>query len=209
MEIAGSDGIGGALAGENFEEHQSERVEITLNGDLEAGRLLGRHVRGRAGADFFGGDIFGESREAEIGYAHLTATIEHDVRGFEVAVKDAVLVRGGETCAKLACDLEALVGGQPANAPEQGGKIFSIHVFHGEKNAAVGFTDVEDPADVGMRDLAGKTHFGVEALQSIFIPGKRYREELERNGLAEFQIIGAVNLAHAAFADKRDDTVAL
>src|SRR4029077_13405355 len=209
MEIPGSDGIGGALAGENFEEHQPERVEITLNGDLEAGRLLGRHVRGRAGANFFGSDIFGESREAKIGDAHLAAAVEHDVRGFEVAVKDAVFVGGGETGAELARNLQALVGGQPANAPEQGGQVFSIHVFHSEKNAAIGFTDVEDPADVGMRDLAGKTHFGVKALQSIFVAGKRYRQELERNGLAEFQIICAVNLAHAAFANERDDAIAL
>jgi hypothetical protein len=118
-------------------------------------------------------------------------------------------MRGGETRAKLARNLQAFVSRQPANAPEQRGQVFSIHVFHSEKNAAAGFTDIENPAYVGMGNLAGKADFGVEPLQRFFVLGKPYGQEFEGHGLAEFQVIGPVNLAHASLADERDDAVAL
>jgi hypothetical protein len=124
-------------------------------------------------------------------------------------VKDAKLVRGRKASAELARDLKALVSGQPANAPQQRGQVFSVHVFHGEEDAAVGFAYIENPADIGMRNLASETHFGVKSIQCGFVPGKIHRQKLQGNGLAEFQVIGPVDFAHTAFADEGDDAVAL
>jgi hypothetical protein len=41
------------------------------------------------------------------------------------------------------------------------------------------------------------------------VPGQLLREKLERHRHTELQIVGAVDLAHAAFAEQADDAVAL
>jgi hypothetical protein len=78
-----------------------------------------------------------------------------------------------------------------------------------KKNAAIGLANIEDPAYVRMRDLPRKAYFGVETLQRFFVPGEPYWQEFEGYGLAELQVIGPVNFAHASLADERDDAVAL
>ena len=91
--------------------------------------------------------------------------VDHDVGGLQIAMQHALVVRGGQTRAELARDLQRLIGGQPADAAQQRAEIFAIDVFHGKKRLAVDFADVVDAADIGMRDLARDAHFVVEARQ--------------------------------------------
>ena len=59
-----------------------------------------------------------------------------------------------------------------------------------------------------MRDLARHPHFGVELRQPRRIAVDVRRQELQRDRLAELQVVGAVDLAHAAAAEPPDDAVA-
>ncbi len=52
-------------------------------------------------------------------------------------------------------------------------------------------------------------HLGVEALEAARRPRRASGQELERDRLAELQVVGAVDLAHAAAAEQPDDAVAL
>ena len=69
--------------------------------------------------------------------------------------------------------------------------------------------DVADAADRRVRDLARHAHLAVEAGR-----GARRRrssavgQELEGDRLLELQVVGAVDLAHPAAAEKADDAVA-
>ncbi len=65
-------------------------------------------------------------------------------------------------------------------------------------------TDVEDAANIGMRDAARDADFVAESLQGLLAPGK-LRQELERDLLAQAEIVSTVHLAHAASAQQRDD----
>jgi hypothetical protein len=56
-----------------------------------------------------------------------------------------------------------------------------------------------------VRDLAGELHFLEQHLQSLRIGVQRARKELERDRVAELQVVGAVDLAHAASSQGRDD----
>ena len=66
-----------------------------------------------------------------------------------------------------------------------------------------------DLADVGMSDLARDADFLAEAFKAAGVIADGGGEELEGDGLAEFEIIGAVDLAHAALAEHGDDAVAI
>jgi hypothetical protein len=52
-----------------------------------------------------------------------------------------------------------------------------------------------------MRDLPRHADLVVETGEELGIPLQRLGEELERNGLVELQVVGAVHLAHAAAAE--------
>ena len=110
----------GAFAGEDFVEHQPQRVDVAEHGDFPALQLLWGHVSGSAAADFRATDIVGNSRETEVGDDGLTATVEHDVGGLEVAVQNAFGVGGGEAGANLAGNLDGFVRWQAADAAQQG-----------------------------------------------------------------------------------------
>ncbi len=60
-----------------------------------------------------------------------------------------------------------------------------------------------------MRDRPRTAHFGEQAVASGGISFEIGRQELQRDGLAEPEVVGAVDLAHAAAPDQRDDAVAV
>ena len=151
------------LAGEDLVQHQAERVDVALDGDFLARELLGRHVGRRAVAHFGAFDLARQSGQSEIGEQHLAAAVEHDVGRLQVAMQHALFVRGGESGAELARDLERLVAGQPADAPQQRAQVFAIHVFHREEVQPFDFAEVVDAADVGMRDLPGDADLVAES----------------------------------------------
>ena len=60
--------------------------------------------------------------------------------------------------ANLPGNLKSFFTGRTAHPSQDRGKIFAVDVFHGEEVLSVEMTDVEDAADIGMRDLAGETN---------------------------------------------------
>ena len=121
---------------------------------------------------------------------------------------DAALVRGGEPGADLPRDLEPALLGEAADALEQRREILAVDVFHRQERVPIDFVDVVDAADVGVRHLTRHPHFGVELRQPRRIAVDVRRQELQRDRLTELQIVGAIDLAHAAAAEPPDDAVA-
>ena len=207
-QLGDARGLEGALASEHFVEHDAEAVDVAAGGDLGAFELLGGHVSGRAAANLGALDLAGPAGEPEIHDADLAAAIDHDVGGLEVAVEHALLVRGGETGADAAREFEGLVGGKAADAAEQRGEILAVDELHGDVVEALVDADVVNAADVGVRDLAGDADFVEKTLEDGLGGADGFGQELERDGLAEDQVGGAVDLAHAAAAELAGDAVA-
>ena len=153
--------------------------------------------------------LLGGHREAEVRDPHAAAPVEHDVRGLEVAVEDALLVRRVQARAELARDLDGLVDGETPDPLEQRREVLAVHVLHREEVAAFDLADVVDAADVRVRDLPREPDLGVEAREEALVRGDRLGQELQGDGLSELQVVGAVDLAHAALAEEPDDAVAL
>ena len=103
----------------------------------------------------------------------------------------------------------ALSCGSRPIALQQPGEILAVDVLHRQEDAAVGLADVVDAADVAVRHLARDAHLVVELRERCGSLGDGRRQELQRDRLAEREVVGAVDLAHAAAADQADDAVAL
>ena len=175
--------------------------------DFFPGQLFGSHVGGSAAANFVAADIVGDPGETEVGDHNLAAPVEHNVGRFQIAVQYALGVSRGESGTKLSRNVERLVGRKTADAPQQGSEVFAIDVLHGEESLAIDVADIVDAAYIGMRDTTRDPHFIAKAFEQAFIAGRLIGQKLQRNGLSESEIVSAINLAHAAFAQQCDDAV--
>ena len=61
---------------------------------------------------------------------------------------------------------------------------------------------------LGCETCRADAHFVVEPREPAGVGGERFGQELERHRLAERQIVGAIDLAHAAAAEQADDAIA-
>ena len=88
---------------------------------------------------------------------------------------------------------------------------FAAQQFHrDEHDAVVGrrivvMKQIEDSADVRMRDLAGEVDFLLEPLDRSRICCGFRPHSFERHASAEFQVFGFVHRSHAALSDQADD----
>ena len=120
----------------------------------------------------------------------------------------AALVRGGETGAELPRELQRAVRGEAAEPAEEGGQLLAVDELHRQEGMTVDFVHVIHAADVRVRDLGGHAHLGVDLHQPGGVAVDVRGQELQRDGLPQLQVVGAIDLAHAAAAASFDDAVA-
>ena len=123
-------------------------------------------------------------------------------------MEDTTLVGRGEPRAQLTGEIERLVFRQAPDAAEQGREILSVHILHRQKRQSVHLSDVVHPTDVLVRDLPREAHFGVELREADRVGLEGLGQELHGDGLAERQVVGAIDLSHAALTDPRHDSIA-
>jgi hypothetical protein len=90
----------GVLLAHVADDDVLHRVALALDRHFLPGQLFRRHVGRRTRASV--PRLPGGGGQPEVGEAHLAATVEHDVRGLQVAVQQALLVDGSESGAELA-----------------------------------------------------------------------------------------------------------
>ena len=134
--------------------------------------------------------------------------VEHHVGRLEIAVDDVAFVRGCEPGADLTGDLEPALLGESADALEQCAEVLAVDVLHRQKRRPIDFVDVVDAADVWVRHLTRHPHFGVELCQASGIPVDVGRQKLQRDRLAELQIVSTKHFTHPAAPEPLDDPVA-
>ena len=110
------------------------------------------------------------------------------------------LVCSSKARANLPGNFRGFIGREAADAADDGGKIFPIHVLHRQKQDSIRFADVEHAAHVGMRDLPRDPDLGVKTGQRGSVLRKLFREKFDGDNLSKLQIFGAIDFAHAATA---------
>ena len=186
---------GGTVVAHHLRQHEAERVQVRLARGGARLELLRRHVGGGTAEARL---VAGAMRDAEVGDAGPASTVDHHIGRLEVAVRQPPLVNRVKPAAQIARHVQRLRVRQPADAPQERLQILAVDVLHDDGRAGLEVDDVVKPADVRMGDLAAGAHLA----QRLF----GGRDELERHGVTELEVVGAVDLPHSAAAERRDDT---
>ena len=155
-------GIKRRPAGEQFVEQHAQAVDVAPRIDVQSAhlRLLGAHVSGRAdklaqlGID---GQVrqpafrgFGDAKINDLRHRQAIMQRNQDVRGFDVAVNDALLMGVLDRMADLDEQRESLSSIELILIAVVGDSN-TAHQFHHEVGAArLGCAGVQDPGNVGM-----------------------------------------------------------
>ena len=150
----------GAPAGEHLIKDQPEGEDVGPAVALAAFQLFGGHVRQSAHDGSLGGERLATGgggsgrRGGQPEVQHLDASRrQHDVFGLEVAVDDALGMRG----------FQGVGHGQrpPAQARAEG---FALHVLHHQETGIALIADIVERADVRMIERGDGPRLALEAL---------------------------------------------
>ena len=133
--------------------------------------------------------------------------VDHDVGGFEIAVQHALFVRRRQAGAEMAREFQRLGSWQPPDSMEQRREIFAVDELHRDEMSAVDFIDVEHAADIGVRHLTRRSDLGEETVERRRVSLDFARQELQRDRRPNLEVVGAVDLSHAAATEQADHSV--
>ena len=182
-------------ARQHLEQHAAERPDVRALVHRLAARLLGAHVRRRAedhavtrrrGQVMSVGDVriarrrtspFEGFGQTEVEHFHRAVGAHLDVRGLQIAVDDALLVRGFERVGDLPGDRQRLSERhRPARDPLR--EILALDQLQHEGLDAVGLLEAVNGADVGMIERGKDARLPLQARQSGGMGPERSREIL-------------------------------
>ena len=144
--------------------------------------------------------------EAEVHDLHVAPLRQEDVRGLDVAMHDALRVRGVKGVGDLDTEIDNLVNLEHAagDAIVEG---LALHPLHHDEWLALVFTDVVHRADVGVVQRGGGPRFDAKPFHSLPISRQFFRDEFEGNLAAKAGVVSAVNDAHTAGAELVDHPI--
>ena len=141
-------------------------------------------------------------RQTEVEHLHGAVGADLDVGGLQIAMDDALLVRGFERLGDLAGDGQGVgkIGDRDPRAMMRG-QILALDQLHHERRDAARLLEAVDRGDVRM--IQRREHFGfaLEPRQPIRVAGHRGRQHLDRDRPLQVAVGRAIHLAHAARAD--------
>ena len=203
--------------GEAFEQHAPERVHVGPRVRGAALELLGRRVVERADELPRPGDARvarralrePEVREVDV-LPGLRAPLprEQHVARLDVAVHEPLLVRGVEGRRDLPHDGDGPRGLERSALVQQRAQIGPLHVAHRDEQVAAGGAGLVDRDHVRVVERRGEPGLADEPLPEAFVLGELGREHLERDLPLEPVVLGEVDDAHAAAAERALDPVA-
>ena len=211
-------------AGEHLVEHAAKRPDVGARVGLLALHHLRRHVlkraedgalrRQRSRPGGRGGDGEGAAavdraghdlRQTEIEQLH-TRGGDHDVAGLQVAMQDALAVRGVEGAGDLHRPGQRLRDGH-GSLGNSIGECFTLEMLHHEEAGAALLAHVEQGADVGVAQLRDGARLPLEPLAELRRRGDERRQYLDRHGAVEARVARLEHFAHAAGAEFGQDFV--
>ena len=138
--------------------------------------------------------------------AKVAPCVHHNVFGLDVAMHDSFGMGRGERAGHLHADFQCFVVCRPFAV-----KVFAqgrtFYVLLGDVMERTFVSDLMNGDDVGMIEGGSGPRFLLEATQPLSIFREIGGKELERHLATQKIVVGQVNLAHAALAKRRDDSV--
>ena len=204
--LVGRAGKGG-LAGQQTVQGAAQAVDVGPQIDgVGVGDLLRRDVIGgahrlAAGGHFFAGRLAGvEQGQPQVEDLHGAAGREHQIRGLDVPMHQAVLVRVVEPDRRLADDLAGLGDGQLAVPAGQIGQVHALDVLHHQHRLAFDLPGVHSADHVGVIDPAHGLHLTIEASHRLGVSALASGQDFQGHDPVQVDLPGLVNGPHAPFA---------
>ena len=145
-------------------------------------------------------------REPEVEHFHSAIRRDLDVGRFEIAVNDALFVRGLERLGDLLRDRQRFVNRDRATRDPLR-QVLPGHELHSEGLHVARLFEAEDLRDVWVIQRSERLGFTLEAGHTVRVGRERLGQDLDRDGAIEARIAGFVDFAHAARADGGQDFV--
>ena len=191
------------LAGEAFDEHETERVDIDTRTYGRSLDLFGSEVGGGAEHEPGRGDV-NEPGDPEVGEMGCPGLIEEDVCRLDVTMHDPLLVYVRERRGDTRTNLGRVLARKPANrkALGEGGPFDE---FHHEVRASLELTGIQQSNEVRMSeaseglDLNGKADLGAV---------RDFAQHLDGDGPVEASVERPIDAAHPAAPEQRLQAVA-
>ena len=196
-------------AREALVENAGERVDVGATVDRAALDLLRRGVLGRpdeaAGARR---PVRPELlRDAEVGEEDAIVVADEDVRGLHVAMDEPAYVGRVERRAHLRGDAERCPERKAPLGCQQRLQVDPVHAGHGDVEEVALLAGVVDRDDARVVERGGELRLAQEPLAEVGL-AERGREQLEGGRPAEPDVLGAVDDARRALAERLDDAIA-
>ncbi len=214
-------------SGRHLIQHRAKRKQIAARIEFLAFGLLGRHVshgpHGRSGTGqvvfAHGGRLREHSRrvhaaaadrsdlgQSEVQHLGMTALGDENVGGLDVAVNDALGMRGVERIGNLDREREQRVHLQrtPGDHVLQS---HAVQIFHGDERLAILLADVVNGADVGMVQRRSRLRLALKAAECLGILGHFIGQKLECDKTMQPRVFRFVNHTHPAAAKLVDNAV--
>ncbi len=135
------------------------------------------------------------------------AAREHDVLGLDVAMEDIACVCVRECRKQIARDRDCIAGRQPAFTAQHGCERRPLDELHRQVLVRRGVSVIENAHAAGMIEPSGARGLALEPRDQ-----RRCRElgveHLQRDHALEPDMLGAIDDAHAAARERRDDPIA-
>ncbi len=209
------------LAGQRLVNHQGGAEEVGASVELMAGELFRRHVARRTEHGAGAGERVArvavvaaqdagdaEVEDADV-HAHAALADQEDVVGLDVTVDDALLVGVGERQQQLAADLQARLERQRAARLQPFAQRLSFQELHDEVRAKRRVeAEIVDGDDVRVLELTGDAGLALETGVELLLGAQLGVDELDGDDALQRQVLGLVDLGHAAAAAQLDQLVA-
>ena len=144
--------------------------------------------------------------QAEVENFRVVAVGDENIRGLDVAVNDALGVRGVERVGNFDAEVEQRFDFERTSA-DQVLQRFSVEAFHGEIGVAAVFADVVNGTDVGMIQRGRGFGFAAKTFEGLRVARQILGEKFQRDETVEAGVLRFVNDAHASAAQFFDDAV--
>src|SRR5712692_5689336 len=126
---------------------------------------------------------------------------DHNVLGFDIAVNNAPLVRGGEALGNLDANVDRLLEAHGSFLVPQ---RLTLDEFHHNEHLSIVLPDVMNRTDVRMVQGCGGLGFLDESCLVLPGSGQMRWQKLQCNESFKLGVFGLVHHAHAAFAQFLD-----
>ena len=175
-------------------EHEAEREEVRPGVERFAGGLLRRHVEdcpdrdpGRCDQPGLGRRVclrFAQAlhfRQPEVEHLRAPVAGDEDVRRLDIAMDDALGVRGLERIRDLNSQIEHFWEPEGMAIRQPLPQRLAFEQLHGQQRLTVGVVDLVDRADVRVVQRRGGARLALEALECEMVARELRRQELQRN----------------------------